>query len=181
MALSNYIKMTPFKNCDECDDNCLSDWMNIIRCDNHSDIENYIKSVCDNCRPEFKNNENWKLDLLKHYKIDITKLKHSDILNYKKYDNYTIIKIHKKNYIKCNDCIKSFIEYNIPTELRKCSICSKENNPIRLAEIECYEDCKKILNVCNYNNKKIMTDNSYLGLSRYEVCFECKSNYLKYK
>lgn len=37
------------------------------------------------------------------------------------------------------------------------------------------------INVCNYNNKKIMTDNSHLGLSRYEVCFECKSNYLKYK
>ena len=50
--------MTPFKNCDEYGDNYLSDWINIIRCDNHYDIEDYIKSVCDNCRPEFKKPDN---------------------------------------------------------------------------------------------------------------------------
>jgi len=71
-------------------------------------------------------------------------------------------------------------EYNIPTELRKCSLWYKENNPRRLAEIKCYGDCKRILNVCNYCHKKIMIDNSHLGLGRYEVCLECKSDYLKY-
>lgn len=109
----------PFRNCDECGCNCLSDWINIIRCDYHYDADNDIKLVCNDCKPDFGHNDNWKMDISKDHGIDIVKLEHSNFTNYKKCNDYTIIKINERNYIKCNDCIRSFIEYNMPWELEE--------------------------------------------------------------
>jgi len=93
---------------------------------------------------------------------------------------YTIIKINEKEYIKCDDCIESFIEMNIPYELHECFLCNKNFNPNKIDEIECYGKCKKILDVCKDCHKKIMVNQQHIGLGTYEVCPDCLNDYLKH-
>ncbi len=180
--------MSPFRKCDECGDTCLTDFMYTIKCIYHPGIENYIKCVCNNCLPQITDNKNWKLDLLNNYKVDIKKLEHSDITYYRKCNNYAIFKINqnmcsykdgKLEYIKCDNCIETFIENNIPFELLYCDICNSIFNPNKLNEVECYGKCEKILNICKDCHKKIMLDRENIGLGTYEVCPDCIDDYLK--